>query len=294
MASKSKSRKKVASQDGGRTPKASTDSLAAAANDAETPVEERVRALLTLTNSLAQDEKSFRTAIELLKDEKQPSKVRLAALQTLQAASFRVVEFEPRQADYRAALHELMTDSDPEMRQRVLGILSREKDPNAQQILIEGLRDPSRAPVPAEKALQLLAYDIHTEAYAVAREIVDNPPNMEAKREALRLLASDAAAAPLLEKVLRDKQEVSDIRQFSAAALNVIDPEALQKHAKEIVLDDSEYPEIQATSLTALNQFGEREVASDAALRGRVSRLVDSKSELVQESARAFLDKHEV
>ena len=75
--------------------------------------------------------------------------------------------------------------------------------------------------------------------------IVSKPPNAAAKREALRLLAADATSAPLFEKILRDKNEMREIRQISASALHALKPEKLQEHAREMLLDKSEYDEIQ-------------------------------------------------
>lgn len=264
-----------------------------ALSSSETPVKQRVKAMAALTNTVRKDGKSFGTAIKLLTDVNQPSAVRLASLQTLQAASFSVLSFEEHQPEYIAALHQVMDDADLELRQRVLGILSAQKDAKAQKRLIEGLRKPGRALVAPEKALQLLGYDIHADAYTAAREIVANPPSPAAKREALRLLSSDANSAPLIEKVLRDKDEFAEIRQVSAAALNILDPKRLQKNAREIVMDDSEYPEIQATSLTALNQFGTTETGADANLQQQVAKLEVSKSTLLKKSARAFLSKYD-
>lgn len=258
----------------------------------ETPVKQRVEAMASLASSLTEDEKSVGTAIKLLTDASQPSAVRLAALQALQAASFSVLSFEEHRPGYIAALHQVMEDAVPELRQRVLGILSRQKDPKAQKRLLEGLRKPERALVPVEKALQLIGYDIHADGYSAARKIVENPPSQAAKREALRVLASDAGSAPMLERMLRDKDEFADIRQLSAAALNSLDPKRLQKNAREIVMDDSEYPEIQATSLTALNQFGTTATGADSNLQQQVARLETSKSNLLKKSARAFLSKY--
>ncbi len=219
--------------------------------------------------------------------------VRLAALQSLQAASFSVVAFEACRADYTAALRQVATDPDPEIRQRVLGLLARENDGFAQKKLLEGLKKPEKALVPPEKALQLLSYDVHAETYAVAREIVKNPPNPEAKQEALRLLTADATAGPVFEKILRDKEESPEIRQISAAALHALDPEKLQENAREILLDSSEQAQIQATSLTALAQFGDGEMVSkDEALLASVDRLSSEASTKVKQSARRFLSKY--
>jgi hypothetical protein len=286
--------KSAASKSAKRTSKAATLpklGLRALASN-ETPVKQRVQGLASLTSSVRKDEKSFQVAIHLLTDTTQPSAVRLAALQALQAASFSVLSFEESQPEYTAGLRQVIDDPDLELRQRVLGILSAQKDPKVQKRLLEGLRKPERALVPPEKALQLLGYDMHADAYAAAREIVENPPSPAAKREALRLLASDADSATLLEKVLRDKDEFADIRQLSASALNSLDPKRLQKNAREIVMDNSEYPEIQATSLTALNQFGSSETAADPTLQKQVAKLEGSESNLVKDSARAFRLKY--
>ena len=110
-------------------------------------------------------------------------------------------------------------------------------------------KDPAKALVPPEKALQLLSYDVHADAYEAAREIVKKPPNDAAKREALRLLAADANAAPMFEKLLRDKKELREIRQIAASALHALNPDKLQQHARKILLDKSDYDDIKATSL---------------------------------------------
>jgi HEAT repeat protein len=215
-------------------------------------------------------------------------------LQSLQAASFSVVLFESCRSDYIATLREVAEDPDAELRQRVLGILAREKDGFAQKKLIEGLKNPEKALVPPEKALQLLSYDVHAEAYSIARAIVSKPPNASAKREALRLLAADATAAPVFEKILRDKNESREIRQISASALQALKPERLQAHAREILLDTSEYADIRGTSLTAIAQFGDAAaVGKDEELLAGVGRLCVGKAgSKIKQSARRFLSKY--
>jgi hypothetical protein len=183
-------------------------------------------------------------------------------------------------------------DPSHELRQRVLGILAREKDGYAQKRLLEGLKDRTKALLPPEKALQLLGYDVHADAYPVAREIVQNPPNQEAKREALRLLAGDAASAPTFERILRDKNESAEIRQLAAAALHALKPDSLQANAREIVMDPSEPDDIHQTCLTALTQFGPARIAEDGPLMDRVEQLSTSGSATLQDSARRFRAKY--
>ena len=170
----------------------------------------------------------------------------------------------------------------------------REKDGFAQQKLLDGLKNRKQALVSPEKALQLLSYDVHAEAYAIARDIVSKPPNPDAKREALRLLAADARSAPLFETVLRDKDELRENRQIAASALSALNPDKFLENARDILLDKSEFEDIQATSLTGLSQFADQEeVAKDQPLMKSIDRLSSkAKSAKYKRSARQFLARH--
>jgi selenocysteine-specific translation elongation factor len=178
------------------------------------------------------------------------------------------------------------------MRRRALGILARGKDGFAQKKLMDGLKNPDQALLPPEKALQLLGNDIHSDAYPIARAMVKNAPNPTARREALRLLATDAASAPTFEAILQDKKEAPEIRQISAAALHSLKPEKLQEYARDILLDPSEHADMHQTSLTALTQFGDAELGDDKKLMNRVNRMSASGSATVKSSARQFLGKY--
>lgn len=242
---------------------------------------------------VSQNDEGLQSLLDVLRNQEEPVKVRLAALQALQAANFSVSSFGSFRGEYFAALRKVALDPDPELRQRVLGVLARDKDGFAQKKLLEGLQHPEKALVPPEKALQLLSYDAHAEAYSIARDVVSKSTDEPAKRQALRLLASDSTAAPIFEKVLRDKEEFAQNRQISASALQSLKPKRLQVHAREMLLDDSEYDDIQATSLTALAQFGDDDaVAKDEALLNSVDRLSSKASPTIKRRARRFLSKH--
>ena len=273
--------------------KRSAKAAFAVAKSSKKTVAQRVDALIEAPLAVCESDENLQTMLQMLRDQKQPIKVRLAALQSLQAASFSVITFEPCREDYLATLREIVDDPDEELRQRVLGILAREKDGYVQKRLLEGLENKDKALVPPEKALQLLSYDVHAEAYPIARDIVEHPPNDDAKREALRLLAADATAAPLFEKILRDKEEQRDIRQISAAALQAVKPEKFKEQARELLLDTKEYDDIQATALTALAQLPENtDVAEDKDLLKRVNNMSKGKSTKVKKGARSFLNRY--
>jgi hypothetical protein len=273
-------------------PRSTRAAMSVATREKES-VKQRVAAMAEVPLAVCESDKDLQSMLGVLRNQAEPIQVRLAALQSLQAASFSVVAFESCRSDYIATLRKVATDPDLELRQRVLGILAREKDGFAQKKLLEGLQHPDKALLPPEKALQLLSYDIHAEAYQAARSIVNKPPNDDAKREALRLLAADAKSAPLFEKLLRDKNENAEIRQISAAALQALKPEKLQSNAREILLDESDYDDIRATSLTALTQFGDKEaVDKDKTLKKHVDRMSEKGGAKVKRSARQFISKY--
>lgn len=293
MTTKSKSAKKTTSAKKKSPAKRTSRAAFAVATNEKKSTQERAKAFVEAPLATIRSEETMEASLDVLRDREQPIKVRLAALQSLQAASFSVIEFEPYREDYLATLREIVDDPDEELRQRVLGILSRENDGYTQKRLLEGLQDPGKALVAPEKALQLLSYDVHAEAYPVAREILDQPPNPEAKREALRLLAADANSAPIFEKLMRDKDEDREIRQISAAALQAVKPKRFQEQARELLLDDKEYDDIQATALTALAQFGdEKAVAKDEELLEHVDKLGKGKSAKIKKTAKFFLSRH--
>lgn len=271
----------------------SARSALAVAKNASYSVDERVSAMSEATMPVGENDESLQAILKVLRDKNEPSEVRLAAFQSLGAAAFSLLAFESARGEYLAALREVSTDPDPVLRRRALGALAREQDGFAQKKLLEGLQDPEKALVTPEKALQFLSYDIHADAYQVAREVVAKPPNTASKIEALRLLASDATAAPIFEKILRDKDESSDVRQVCAAALQSLSPDKLQSYAREALLDPSQPDEIQATSLTAITQFGDREaVSKDTKLRKHVDKLSGKGSTRMKQGARRFIKKY--
>jgi hypothetical protein len=253
----------------------------------------RIASMAQAPLTVCESDEDLQARLDVLRSREEPVEVRLAALQSLQAASFSVVAFESCRGDYTAALRAVADDPDPEIRQRVLGMLARQKDGFAQKKLLEGLRNPEKALVPPEKALQLLSYDVHADAYSIARAIVRHPPNAAARREALRLLSADTTAAPIFEKILRDKGETPEIRQISASALHALKPEKLQAHARDILLDTSEHDEIQAASLTAITQFGDAaSIGKDEALLKSIERLRSKASGKVKQCARQLLTRY--
>jgi HEAT repeat protein len=294
MATKRKAAKKARpARKRGGSPKTASHRAVSVATSPRRSVKERTAAAAEVPLAVCESEQDFQAMLKVLRGTNEPVKVRLAALQSLQAASFSVLAFERCRGDYIVTLRQVAEDRDAELRQRVLGMLMREKDGFAQKKLMEGLHDPDKALVPPEKALQLLSYDVHSDAYEAARAIIRKPPNEAARREALRLLAADATAAPLFEKLLLDKNELREIRQIAASALYALQPQRMQKHARDILMDKSDYDDIKATSLTALTQLDDESLSEDTALMKSIDRFSTGKTPpKYKQTARRFLSKY--
>ncbi len=270
---------------------ASPESYLKVAIDPTQGTKERNSALVRLTGSLCDGDERMPAILKMIGDTNEPLQLRMTALQIVQTASFSSARFSSWRPKYLTALRRASQDPDLELRQRILGILSREQDGQTVRKLLEGLKNPEKALLPAEKALQLLSYDAHAETYSVAKEIVKNPPNDAAKSEALRLLAADAGSVGLFEKLLRQKNESPEVRQISVAALQSLAPKKLQSYARKIVLDDAENDEVRAMSLTALAHFG-ASMAKDSDVQEQAIKLGRGKSKVLKASARQFLQKH--
>jgi hypothetical protein len=294
MMTKGRLRKRAQKTKASAKHKLSVSSAGVIATSPNKPTKVRLAAMAQMAPAVCDNDKQFQSLLKVLQNTSEPISVRLAALQAIQAASFAVVQFESCRGDYLAALRSVAADPDPELRQRVLGLLAREKDGFAQELLVKGLQEPEKALVPPEKALQLLSYDIHSDAYPVARTIVRNPPNEAAKEEALRLLAADSDSKPLFEEILRNKEETKEARQIAASALQSIAPDEFQTYAKQILLDSKDYDDIQATSLTALTHFGNtKELAGDQRIIDRISSFKEHPSSAkLKRGARQFLMKY--
>jgi hypothetical protein len=236
------------------------------------------------------------TLLEYLVNGGNPPDRRLAVLNLLQEISFRMVGFPAKRPEYLAVLRSVIDDRDSKMRRVAIGILAREKDDYVQRRLVDGLEGRSRALVPAAKAIQFLAYDVHSEYFPLAKRIVERPPSKGAKVEAVRLLAADPSAKDLMVGILRDRDEKPEVKMAGAVALQSLDPEEFERQARRIVLDDEEDDQLRALSLNALTYFGNPAAQSaDDELARRVESLnYQSRSRSVKKAAAGYLAKRGV
>lgn len=261
--------------------------------DREEDAELSAAALRSISMEVGKRHDLLDLVIGLLRDSGEPGVVRRTALQVLKQSSFRASVFNPKRPEYLAALRTVIDDQDASLRQQALETLAQEKDEYAQRRLLEGLTDPSEALIPPENAVQLLGYDIHAGHYPILREMVQDPPSPEAKQEAVRLLAADPTSKELLADLLRDKGESREVRNISASGLRSLAPVEFEQQAREIVLDDDEHDDLQATAIDALTLFADQEVLSqDTELSERIEQLREqSPSEKVVRTADKFISR---
>jgi HEAT repeat protein len=219
----------------------------------------RALALRGISVEIGRSHELIDMTLALLRDDTESVAVRRAALAVLQLSSFITVVFNPKRPEYLAVLRYIVDDEDVELRQEAIEVLAKEKDKDVQGRLIEGLKDPSQALIRPERAIRLLGYDIHTNFYPLLREIIENPPNLMAKREAVRLLAADATSKDLLAKIIKDKVEDPEVRKIGVVALQSLAPAEFEELAKRLVLDDDEDDDLRAISMNALAHFANPE-----------------------------------
>jgi hypothetical protein len=256
------------------------------------PASAVARADSTLATPVDQENLAARVPelLSTLRDRKEPVAVRMAALQALGALDFLGPRFAPFRADYFQALREIATDPQKKLRESALEILAMEKDPYAQELLVQGLKKPKEALVSEARAVQYLGYDDHAEVLPLIRQVFKRATGA-AREEALRVLASDPQSEKLFARLLKDKSEKSSIRRLSASGLQSLNPEAFERAARKIVTDENDYNEIRATSLAALAHGREaREKPVDQKFVDRVQKLTErTRSPAVLSSIRRFL-----
>jgi hypothetical protein len=229
-----------------------------------------------------------------LGDQDESSVVRQAALRALAALDFLGPRFAPFRADYKQALRAVATDPDEELRAHALELLAIDKDAYAQELLVQGLKQPKDALVSEAKAIQLLSYDDHAAVAPLVRRVY-NRAKGPVREEALMFLATDPRSERLFTRLLNDKTEQRRIRRISASALQSLNPTAFERAARRIVVDEDDDIEVRATSLAALAHGREtREKPVDPKLVEAVEKVGQStRSRAMRSASRRFLQSME-
>jgi hypothetical protein len=222
------------------------------------------------------------------------SQIRLAALQALKALAFLGDKFTPYRAQYLAALRQIARPGvDSELCEKALEVLAAEKDPDAQDLLRRGLRDPGSALVSAAKALQFLSYDDHSNVADLALSIFNQLSDLGAKEAALRVLGTDPKSQDLFANLLKDKKQPLSLRTLSATGLHLLNPQKFADIAQQIVGDHSDSEDIRASSLGALaNTLTDHALRTNSNFQNLVRQLgADNSLQNLSAAARRMLPK---
>lgn len=190
--------------------------------------------------------------VGLVADPDENGEVRRAALSAIEANVFKTVQFRRYAPGFHEALRIAATDEDADLRTEALDILALNKDSYAQQLLVDGLRNPREALVKPVQAVRMLGYDVHAEHYPLLREIVETSRQPTLRRAALRLLAADSGSRALMRRIATDKSEDKTARATAAVALQSLAPTDFATVARRVVLDDDDDNDVRATVISAL------------------------------------------
>ena len=224
--------------------------------DTSLPEESRVEVLHRLGSSISRRADYIEALLAIVTDRSDSAAVREAALQVLGSAAFQVVRFRPHQQAYADALHDLVADPVPTLRETAVSILAQQHDPVIQDTLLQGLRADGPLPVERERAILLLAEDDHLDNLPWLQEMYRSGSE-SARQEAVRFMGSYPDAQTTLEGILRDKSEATGVRQQSGASLRNLAPDRFEAIAKEISTDPTDDPEVRAACLSALQHLGD-------------------------------------
>ena len=276
----------------GRTGDEITQSLSII-EDGDEGIDIRIGALNAILSYGDLNKDLFERILGWLKDEAFPVKMKLSALEIVQGLKFSSPVIWNLKSELNNTLRSLIEDKNKTLRHKAIEMLAVDKDEVVQRRLMDQLRGNSKAVIGTTKAIKLLGYDVHGDHYELLREIVKESPSKSAKKEALRILATDPSSKDLLTEILQDKNENREIRQICAAALNSLAPDEFEDKAIEIVLDENDYDDIRATSINVLQQYAKpSKLQSQPKLNEQIKSLSEkASSKALKRAAKQYINK---
>ncbi len=260
--------------------------------DKTLPAATRVDALWRMSARLSRRTEYIEPLLALVQDGDDDGAVRLAALQVLGSAAFQVTRFAPYEQAYEQALRNLVSDADAGVREAAVDTLAVRHDPEVQQVLLAGLEGDGPLPVSRERAILLLGEDDHLDNLPWLEELYASGSD-DLRQEAVRLMSAYPAARSTLERILRDRDEATQVRQQSAASLHNVAPEHFEDVAKELATDTTDYAEIRTISLRSLTHLADSDrVRGDADFLARLEEVSTEASQSpLAEHARALIER---
>jgi hypothetical protein len=188
---------------------------------------------------------------------------RREALRMLFTLAFDEEGFAAHRADFVQTLRALTGDADAELQRAAFSTLVRDGDTFAENLLIQGVQDPSLSVVPPSVALEFLRLAPHAATATLARDVLANSADPEERTQAAYLLAADPTAGSLLASLMTDQAEIAAVRQAAAISLRNVDSTALTNAARMIVANASDNWQVRAMSRTLLSLLVPEEADGD-------------------------------
>jgi HEAT repeat protein len=187
--------------------------------------------------------------IKILLKKSESVKARNAAMNQLNKAEFFGAAYQPHKAKVEEAIRSVATDKSTTIRHSALQNLALSKDDYARDILTKSLKSDNEDVIDNAGAIRLLGLDDHGEASKLAKFMFEGL-DKKAKKEAVRVMASDPSASKLLSKVMKDKSHENDLRQLSAIGLQKIDASEFMENALKAMEDPDEDPRVKAAYIS--------------------------------------------
>lgn len=231
------------------------DQIAAAVRVARNPSEAprlRALALARIPQAVAKDDALFTDLLRWVASPETPAELHRAAVDVADALAFSSLAAHARRGELLDAFRALTRDPEPDLRRRAFARLSAEGDDFAQRQLLEGLKSPSRAPLPAADAVNLLGLRLPADAYPVLRELLFHPPDEATRLEVIRHLGGHPPSRPDLIRILQNPEESAQARQAALGALHANVPESLPEIVLPVLQDDRAADELRVFAIQAV------------------------------------------
>jgi hypothetical protein len=229
----------------------------ATAESTASDVSNRIRAIELTTPKGEPPGLKIEEVIAKLADDNEDPGVRQAALAKLKELEFFGSLLDPYRPDYLEALKKAAQSTISDLALRALETLAIHKEPFARDILLGFLKDPKSAIISIAQAIQLLAYDDHSDVISTVRNLLEQVKDPQVIEQAVRLLSSDTGSEGLFAKFLSDKSQPKEVRTLSASSLHNINPARFAAVAKKIIDDDDEDDDLRAACLSTLTHFSD-------------------------------------
>ncbi len=225
-----------------------------------------------------------------------PPELRRACLEHASSLSFSSLGMGPFRDRIMATMRGLTRDADATYREAAFSALCAAGDGASQKLLLEGLENPERALVPPERAVAILALDLHGDFYPTLNRIMLQPPNQATRVACIRVLGGYAPARETIVGYLQDPESAEDVRLAAVAALHANAPERLAGYALPVVADENAPSKVRAYAISAesrrragqnLHGIGPANADDFDALVRKLAQ--ESRSADVREAAAAYL-----